>query len=63
MLNLTSKQTDLAQGLITTKLQPEQIKSGKKIVIFFFTLNNFSSNKYCNAICFVNKETLKQLRK
>ena len=41
MLNLTSKQTDLAQGLITTKLQPEQIKSGKK----FFTLeNNFSSN-------------------
>lgn len=31
MLNLTSKQTDLAQGLITTKLQPEQIKSGHMI--------------------------------
>ena len=35
MLNLTSKQTDLAQGLITTKLQPEQIKSGKKNQFFY----------------------------
>ena len=46
MLNLTSKQTDLAQGLITTKLQPEQIKSGKKNQFFYIHSKLFKTKKH-----------------